>query len=40
MRVSVQAYIEGEVARPAKVITIGVLKREDGFAPAAGLGFF
>ena len=40
MRISVQACIEGEGARPAKVIALGVLEREDGFAPSAGLGLF
>ena len=40
MRISVQACIEGEGARPAKVIAVGVLERDDGFAPSAGLGLF
>ncbi len=40
MRISVQACIEGEGERPAKVFTLGVLEREDGFAPSAGLGLF
>lgn len=40
MRISVQACIEGQLAQPSKFITVGVLEREDGFVPSAGLGLF
>ena len=40
MRISIQACIEGEGAQPSKVITVGVIEREDSFAPASGLGLF
>ena len=40
MRISIQACIEGEGSQPSKVITVGVIEREDRFAPASGLGLF
>jgi len=40
MRISIQACIEGEGSQPSKVITVGVVERQDSFAPAAGLGLF
>ena len=40
MRISIQACIEGEGDQPSKVITVGIVERQDSFAPAAGLGLF
>jgi len=40
MRISIQACIEGEGAQPSKVITVGIVEREDNFAPASGMGLF
>ncbi|MDR6861373.1 hypothetical protein [Variovorax guangxiensis] len=40
MRISIQACIEGEGSQPSKVIPVGVVERQDSFAPAAGLGLF
>ena len=40
MRVSVQACIEGEGERPSRSITVGVIERDDEFAPSSGLGLF
>ncbi|CAN7777209.1 hypothetical protein LJR175_007862 [Variovorax sp. LjRoot175] len=40
MRISIQACIEGEGSQPSKVITVGVIEREDRFAPGSGLGLF
>ena len=40
MRISIQACIEGEGVQPSKVITVGVVERQDSFAPASGLGLF
>ena len=40
MRISVQACIEGEGERPSRIITIGVIERDDAFAPSSGLGLF
>ena len=36
MRISIQARIAGEGSQPSKVITVGVVERQDSFAPAAG----
>ena len=38
MRVSVQACIEGEGERSSRIITVGVIERDDEFAPSSGLG--
>jgi hypothetical protein len=40
MRFSIQACIQGEGLEPSRVITVGVVDREDDFAPASGLGLF
>ena len=40
MRVSVQACIEGEGERSSRIITVGVIERDDEFAPSSGLGLF
>ena len=40
MRISVQACIEGEGERPSRIITVGVIERDDEFAPSSGLGLF
>ena len=40
MRISVQACIEGEGERPSRIITDGVIERDDEFAPSSGLSLF
>ena len=40
MRFSVQACIEGEGERSSRIVTVGVIERDDEFAPSSGLGRF